>query len=83
MLTEKDRAAKYKSIEELRRWRAANVRKLKGNGSWVELARRCGRSDGFMIAIAGDRPRRQIGEVLARDLERVLGLPPGWLDETH
>jgi hypothetical protein len=68
-------------MEDVRRRRLENLRRIKGTlDSWAGLARLTGRSASFLVAIAGPHPSRSIGEKLARDLERVLKLPPGWLD---
>jgi len=84
MLTKRDRAAKYEAIEELRQTRVDNLRELaKQYGSWSELARQCAHSVTFLIACAGPNPRRNIGEVLARDIERMLRLKAGYLDVKH
>lgn len=84
MLSKQDRATQYLDIETLRQTRIENVRLLAdAAGSWVQLSKVTGRSESFLVAIAGPNPRRNIGEVLARDIERRLTLQTGWLDESH
>lgn len=81
MLTDKDRREKYVAIEGLRLKRIANLRKLQGVfGSWAELARQTGKAASNLMAMAGPNPTKAIGEVIARDLERILRLDHGWLD---
>ena len=83
MLTDKDRAEKYRAIEGLPapRARIANLRKLQGVfGSWAEFGRQTGKAASNLMAMAGPNPTKAVGEVIARDLERVLRLEAGWLD---
>jgi hypothetical protein len=84
MLTLKDRKARYKAIERVRRNRIANIRKLAElYASWAEFCRVIGYDLSFIRKVAGDQPSRNMGEVVARDIERVLKLEPNWLDNTH
>lgn len=84
MLTIKDREAKWKAVEKLRRLRAENLRLLKRMyDSWQMLAAATGKDPSFLCALARENPTRVIGEVLARDIEARLKLPSGWLDQTH
>lgn len=84
MLTPADRSAKYKVIEKTRMLRVENMRKLVGVlGSWEALSRQTGKARANLIAMAGPNPRRAIGEAIAREIEYVLKLSPGWLDEVH
>ena len=83
MLTKNDRNARFRAIEKIRLTRIKNLRDLceiKYASNWALLGRACGQAGTFLISLAGPNPRRNIGEVLARDLERSLGLPSGWLD---
>ena len=82
MLTKTDRTSKFKAIEVLRKVRVANLERLKeAHGTWAALGRATGHGGTFLIAIHSGR--RNIGEVLARDIERQLKLLPLWLDKTH
>ena len=84
MLTFRDRQQKYKAIEQLRKTRILNVRKLATlYDTWAAFARALGQDPAFIAGIAGPNPSRNIGEVLARDIERCLKLPSGYLDTTH
>lgn len=81
MRTDKDRRDIYRNIESQRLKRIENLRRLQGvSGSWAELARRTGKAASNLMAMAGPNPTKAIGEVIARDLERTLGLDAGWLD---
>lgn len=81
MLTKSDRAEKYRALERTRQTRIDNVRALaEAVGGWSELGKRSGQSATFLCSLAGPSPRRNIGEALARDIERALHMPNGWLD---
>lgn len=84
MLTRNDRRHAYKAIEATRLRRVKNLRRLQDLfGSTAELARHLGKAPSFVTAICGPNPRREIGEVLARDIENALKLTTGWLDAEH
>ncbi len=53
-------------------------------GGPTSLAKKLGHSNGSALSqVIGPQPRRLIGERQARDIERRLALPLGWLDDTH
>ena len=84
MLTKADRRRKIKSLEDIRRQRIENVRALCAlYPSISDFARAIGQDPSLYHAIAGENPRRAIGEALARNIEQVLKLPLGWLDQPH
>lgn len=84
MLTQRDRKAQYRQIENLRKLRVANLRILKDKaGSWLEFSRQTGHTESFLCHICGPNPRRDVGEKLARGIELALKLPSGWLDQKH
>lgn len=84
MLSTRDRQAKYKAFESIRKVRIANLRALAQTyGGWTALGQITGHSCSFLTAVAGPNPRRSFGEVLARDLERTLKLKPYYLDLAH
>lgn len=60
--------------ENLRRYR--DRQKLKS----VELANKLGKSAAQINSIIGKNPRRGIGGTLAREIEKKLNKPKGWLD---
>lgn len=86
MLTKRDRAEKYDAIEALRALRVTNLTNLCNlldDGNKSALGRRIGQSSALINQLIGPNPTRSIGEVLARDIERCLGLESGWLDAKH
>jgi hypothetical protein len=84
MLTQRDRTALYKQIEEVRRTRVENLRKaMAAARGWDALGRLLGMNPTFLKQMAGDHAQRAIGERLARKIEFDLGLPAGWLDQRH
>jgi hypothetical protein len=84
MLTRKDRKDKYQALEHARKLRVENVRKLTAlYDSQADFARAIAQSEAFVSQIAGHNPSRNIGEALARDIERCLRLTEGWLDDAH
>jgi hypothetical protein len=84
MLTKRDRKAGYKAIQEVQRTRAQNIRYWRDRaGGWTQLGKLTGMDPHRLMAVAGPNPTRQIGEMLARDLETNWGLPKGWLDMSH
>lgn len=53
-------------------------------GGPTSLAKKLGHSNGSALSqVIGPNPRRLVGEKQARDIERRLTLPVGWLDKTH
>jgi hypothetical protein len=84
VLTKKDRQAIYQGLEQVRRLRIENVRRLMAQfDRQTDFAKAIAQSEAFVSQIAGENPSRNIGEALARDIERCIGLPQGWLDEQH
>lgn len=84
MLTKRDRLEKYQALQDLRRIRIDNVRKLCGlYPSITAFAAAIAQDPSLYHAVAGENPRRSIGEALARDIERCLNLESGWLDRAH
>ena len=79
MLSGADRKAKYKGIEDLRKRRIANLQTLvDAHDSQAAFARLYGCNESFISQILSGA--RNIGEVLARDIEVKFGMPCGWLD---
>lgn len=62
--------------------RRANLRALMQQwGGPTSLAARLGHSNGsFLAQLAGPAPRKDVSEKVARDIERKLDLPTGWMD---
>jgi hypothetical protein len=84
MLTQRDRSALNKQIEDMYRQRALNLAlAMEHAGGWAQLGRLCGQSADFLKQLASSRPQRRVGEHLARKIEFDLGVPKGWLDEKH
>jgi plasmid maintenance system antidote protein VapI len=84
MLTKKDRRARTKGVETLRRTRMANLKALAEHlGSPAELARRMGVTASYINQLCGPNPVRGITEDTARDIEQKLGIVSGWLDVVH
>jgi len=82
MLAARDRKAKYKGIEDLRRRRMENLQRLvDDHGSQAAFARVYGCGESFISQILSGS--RNIGEILARDIEAKFALPHGWLDIRH
>jgi len=80
MLSRADRKSKYRAIEDLRRRRIANLLLIRdAYESQGACARHLGLTEPFMSQILSGA--RNIGEVLARDIERAAGKPEGWLDQ--
>ena len=71
-----------KSIFDIRR---ANLRKLMEQwGGPTSLSVKLGHSNGSYLAqLAGPHPSRDVSEKVAREIERKLSLPSGWMDKTH
>ena len=74
---------------DIDRTRLENLRRLTDEaGSASELARRAGVSVSYLSHIRVGRPYpsgnpRRVGDRLAARLERAMGRPLGWMDETH
>jgi hypothetical protein len=84
MLTKQERKQQYRAIEKVRLLRVKNLRALQDfYGSTAELSRRIGKAPSFVTSLCGPNPRRDVGEVLARDIEQLLHLSSGWLDQEH
>lgn len=69
-------------LEDLYSYRRANLRYIRDTtGGPTRLALRLGHSNGsFISQIIGPRPRREISEAMAREIEVKLELEPGTLD---
>ena len=70
------------SIFEVRR---DNLRRLTDQwGGPTSLAKKLGHSNGSYLAqLAGPHPTRDLSEKVAREIERKLQLPDGWMDHLH
>lgn len=70
-----------KQNEQLSKNRHNNLRKLvELTGGQNALARAVGTPSAYMSQVAGDVPKRDLGNAVASRIERALRLPPGWLD---
>lgn len=63
--------------------RLENARLLVGGRSLAEFAQSVGRSPTQISRLIGKNTNRNIGHKLAREFERNLGMPIGWLDTDH
>lgn len=70
------------SVFDIRR---TNLRKLMEQwGGPTSLAAKLGHSNGsYMAQLAGPHPSRDVSEKVAREIERKLDLPSGYMDKTH
>jgi len=70
------------SIFEIRR---DNLRRLMEQwGGPTSLAKKLKHANGSYIAqLAGPHPTRDVSERVAREIERVLQIPEGWMDKHH
>ncbi|MBT0721095.1 LexA family transcriptional repressor [Rosenbergiella collisarenosi] len=68
-----------KTIKEIRRGNARNLRDVTGGNSF--FAERIDREATQTSRILGNNPTKNIGEDLARHIERCFDLPEGWLDQ--
>lgn len=67
--------------EELRR---ENARKLaSGKGGKADFARLVSMEPSQVSQLIGPSPTKNIGNSIARRIERAYQLPEGWLDESH
>lgn len=64
------------------RWQ--NFRALAGHpGGITEAADRLGKLQGQVSHFGGERPIKNIGPKIARQIEKAYGKPHGWLDAVH
>ncbi|MBG7619324.1 hypothetical protein I5R65_07600 [Herbaspirillum sp. AP02] len=64
--------------------RLANARQLASRfESRADFARELEMSDAYMWQILGDVPKRNIGNSIARRMEKACGMNEGWLDVPH
>lgn len=64
--------------------RLANARQLASRfTSRADFARELEMSDAYMWQILGDVPKRNIGNSIARRMEKACGMNEGWLDVPH
>lgn len=64
--------------------RRSNLRKLMDEHGVGTLAHRLGyKGPSFLSQMAGPHPSREVTEHTAREVERLLGLPIGWMDQEH
>jgi hypothetical protein len=64
------------------RW--LNFRLLAGHrGGVSEAARKLGKSQGQVSHFGGERPIKNIGHEIAREIEAAYGKSHGWLDQMH
>lgn len=63
--------------------RANLVALIRHFGTKSELARVAGISEAYLSQIIGARANRNVGDDLARRLERAAGKPHGWMDHDH
>jgi hypothetical protein len=84
MLTQRERNAIHKSLQEVFRQRAANLGLLcdRAHG-WAPLAKILGMNENLLTMMGGANPTRTVTEKQARRIETVAGLTNGWLDERH
>lgn len=52
-------------------------------GNLSAFAAKVGSSSSYIVQCIGLKPRREIGEELARRIEDAYGKPKGWLDSLH
>lgn len=69
----------YKTMDAIRLENARSLAALEGSLS--NFARRMRRSRQQVSNFLGRNPQRMIGNELAREIERVFGKEPGWLDQ--
>ena len=64
--------------------RYLNVRKLVADfGGVSALADKLNKTQAQVSAFAGEKPRKGIGNKVARDIETTFDLPRGWMDVLH
>ncbi|RYF35667.1 MAG: XRE family transcriptional regulator [Cytophagaceae bacterium] len=70
-------------IKDIRRFRLKKLVLTLFGGKQSAFADAIGRSASYVARLFSDSPEhsRNIGEVLARDIERICGVPPGFLDQ--
>ena len=73
-----------KNPDPRREIRRQNAKKLAASvGSQAEFGRKTGMSDSQITQNLGDKPTKNIGNIVAQRIEKAFNLPPGWLDLTH
>lgn len=69
---------------DVKQIRKANLQLLKDEAkSWAEVARRAGTEASYLSQITSARGTREIGDELARKLEKGFRKPHGWMDQDH
>jgi hypothetical protein len=64
--------------------RRQNAKKLAASvGGQAEFGRKTGMSDSQITQNLGDKPTKNIGNIIADRIEKAFDLPPGWLDVLH
>lgn len=56
---------------------------IEAYGGTTSLGDRVGKSPSQLGDMIAEPPRKSFGEKVARDIEEKLGLPRGWLDDSH
>jgi len=71
-------------MKKISQIRVQNARTLSDKvGNRAEFARLLGMSDSYMWQILGDKQVRNIGNSIARRMEKACDKPEGWLDTEH
>lgn len=66
---------------DVKQIRKTNILKLyEQHGGPAGLARKVGTSESYLSQITSDKGTRNIGDQLARKIEKALALPRGWMD---
>lgn len=69
-------------IFEIRRNNAIYLRDIYCDGNSAEFARRVGKAKGLMNRyIGGSSDKKNIGDKVARDIEKAFSMPQNWLDQ--
>jgi hypothetical protein len=64
--------------------RRQNAKQLAASiGGQAEFGRKTGMSDSQITQNLGEKPTKNIGNLIADRIEKAFGLPPGWLDVLH
>ena len=64
--------------------RRQNAKKLAASvGGQAEFGRKVEMSDSQVTQNLGDKPTKNIGNIIARRIEKAFGKPVGWLDLVH
>lgn len=73
-----------KSISELRRENAlALIAKDETISGLTDFAKKIGKAQAYVSNILGENPKRNIGNQVAREIEKYFNIQSGWLDYDH